>query len=404
MKKILVTWSKWKTSMSMLIDSLLQNSLVVNSEFLKIKENNKTKYFKSGKELLWLYKTINTWTPFKFLILKDFFDFDYYIAETDINNSFSKIPWIWVGTKKVDIAILTNVFKEHIDDILIKSYEELVEIKLKLIFDNLHYQDWFNSNVILNINSKEIYEKLIEILPKYNDKNFKLFLLVNNDLDIDLSKLKNVEKVIFYDNLSFNKNNIKDYKLSFNGLYQPSSSILSILSLLVEILDLNINLKNITFPRWLGRMDLVEKNGNLFLIDHISEINSFKWLIKLVKNYFKWKKINLIFWLKYDALDDKINDFSKYLLKLLEDGTLSNVYLYDNLQVRGKKTIKTRKKQYNAFELVNKLHENIKNSEVWENRDKKIKEILENSHKDEVYILAINSIESDYLKETFNLY
>ncbi len=404
MKKILITWSKWKTSMSMFIDELVKNSLVVNSEFLKVKENNETKYFKSWKDLYKLYHSINTWCPFKFAILQDFFNFDYYIAETDINNAFCKVPWIWIWTKKVDIAILTNVFLEHIDDVLIKSYDELIKAKLKLIFENTHYQDKFSSNIILNVNSKEVYEKLFEVLKKYENKNFKLFLAVNKDLDIDLDKLDNIEKIVFYDNKSFDKNDIKNYKLSFNGFYKPASSILAILSLLVEILNLDINLKDITFPRWLGRMDLVEKNGNIFLIDHISEINSFQWLIKLLQNYFKWKKINLIFWLKYDALDEKINDFSKYLSWLLKNWTLSNVYLYDNLQVRWKETLKTQKKQYKAFDLVNKLHKNIENSEIWENRDKKIKEILSKPHKNEIYVLAINSIESDYLKETFELY
>jgi len=404
MKKILITGSKWKTSLSMFIDGLLQNSLVVNSEFLKIKENNNTKYFKSWKELLSLYKTIPSWCPFKFLILQDFFHFDYYIAETDINNAFCEIPWIWIWTKKIDIAILTNVFKEHIDGKLINSYEELIEKKLSLLFDNLHYQDTFISNVILNINSKEIYELLLKLLTNYKDKNFNLFLCIDNTLNIDLSKTKNIKKIIYYDNKSFDWKNLKDYKLSFDWLYKPSSSILSILYLLVETLKLDINLKEITFPRWLGRMDIVEKNGNKFIIDHISEKESFEWLIKLLKEYYRWKKINLIFSLKYDALDNKINIFWEILKNLLKNWVISKIYLYDNLQVRWKESIKTRTEKYKAFDLINKLQTKVPNAEILTNRDKKIEEILSKTNSDEVYVVSLNSIESEYFKKTFNLY
>jgi len=405
MEKVLITWSKWKTSMTMLLDSLINNSLVVNSEFLRIKEKNKQKYFKSGRELLKIYNAIPSWTPFKFLILQDFFSFNYYIAETDISNAFSQIPWTSLWTKTIDIGILTNIFPEHIDGKLIKSFDELIEKKLYLLFWSTHYKKDKITKLIINVNDKKIYKKLLEFIEKYKDKNFKIYLLVDKNLYLKIDK-KLFEEVLFYDNDIFWENSIKDYKLSFNWYYKPASSILSILYFFKKINNLETNLKNISFPRWLWRMDLVEKNWNLFLIDHISEKNSFEWLINLLEKVYYNKNIELIFSLKYDASDSKIDDFANLFEDLLNKWVIKKIYLYDNLQVRWVNDITTRNWEYKSFDLVRKLKWKIKNKniEILENRDEKIKELILQKNKNKLFIISLNSIESPYFKKEFNLF
>jgi len=426
-KKVLITWTKWKTSMTMFLDELVENSLVVNSEFLKIKNDNEVKYFKSWQDVLKLYWTIPSWTPFRFLILNDFYKFDYYIAETDINNSFNPILWTSLGTKIVDIWILTNVFPEHIDWSLIESYNDLVLRKLYLLFWSSSYKADKTTNLIININDRLIFNEVMNFIKWYYNermniditkRNIYIHLVVDESIFDDFFTKKEFEQIcadywyiisdfIYYNNKELNGIPLSNFRLSFNGRYKVAAPILWILYFFWRINWLNLDIENIMFPRGLGRMEFIEKWWKIFLIDHISEKNSFQWLIDLLQENYKDKDIEMIFSLKYDASDSKINDFAEILNKLLNNWTIKKLYLYDNLQVRWKDTIKTRNWEYKSFELIKRLKEMIDNPnvEILYDRDKKIQEIIK-SNKDngKLFIISLNSIESPYFKDIFGLY
>lgn len=409
----MITWSKWKTSMTMFLKEIIQkNCLVVNSSFLKVYNKKKEEVFtKTSKELLSLYKVIPTWNPFKFLILSNFFNIDYYIAETDISNWFCEKVSLWVWVKYVDLWILTNIYNEHIDWDVIKTYDDLIKIKLDMLLSESAYKDGVSTNYIINIHTIEIYKILLLLLSKFKNRNINLYLAVDDSLDIDIWKIPFVKKILYYNDKSFDNNDIKEYKLSFNWSYKPASSILAILSLFLEIYNIKFDFKELMPIRGLWRLDLCNINWHHFFLEHIGEKKAFESFINILKNYFPWKKIKFIFTTKYDTLDSKISDNLSVLDTSLKEWIIDELYLYDSLQVRWINEIKTASwKIYYKFDTINKIYSKINSKypnkvKLLNNRDLFLKEIIYNTDSREniLYVVAINSIESDFFNKVFKL-
>ena len=364
MKKVLITWTKWKTSTVELISEYLKNIdnnvLEVNNEFVKIiswkkvaKKINKDVVVKTTT----LLPSICPWR-FLVLLLENDYDVNYSILETSI---WSSIQGIWF--KKNDLWLLTNVYKDHI---WINGYaenrDELIKVKLELAFWRLKE----NGYGVIYLNDKQVYESYLK-WKSWRNINFLEIIDKNSDLKIydgivvdeDNFKLEILNNWKIVDIFDLSNSKITLYSSYIPWLYLSSYLIgFLIAEKLYNKKQIQDFLKDYTFPLELWRLAFLEKEKYDLLVDFAHEEKSLTAIFNLIEGL--KKKYNDVYFIFRPSLD--LREMGMYV-NVFNNSNLNKIYLYDKIDSKIENTV-FNYKNLKAWESLSNFLKELKKYEV----------------------------------------
>lgn len=380
MKIILITGTKGKTTLSfMLHETLLsmnKNVLCINSE--GIMKNRRT--LKNNEYFLKKFETSANVAAIKEVVLNKLLPLDYVIIESsyssgkNISNSFAK--------NNIDIAILTNVYWDHIDGKHIKNQKELFQKKLALLKNTKK-----NGSIFVYTGDKKnslSYKAIAEL--KNNRPDLHLFSyntrLSYNQKQSSINKCYLKNKLVYFNTKPiFNKNHLKSSFLSSFDLYN-----LSLISLcgILHILNIDPRLAIKKNAKLLapGRMNLFIKNGYTVFLDYAHEIKSLSSISRFLKNRFKDKQIKAVVRFSYYRKMETIKKltsalsplFDSYIIydKAMSRPSLKKVFTYNKIEGEVAremyKVLKNKKVKveiiFNELEAIKKSIKKLKKEEV----------------------------------------
>ena len=288
-KLIGVTGTDGKTTVAGILSDILEIPSIGTNGF---KLNNK--YFELNNttpSLDVLYAYFNKTRNFKYLVME-------VSSEAYLTNR--------IGSLQFDIAILTDITKDHLDKH--KSLENYISCKLEL---------FKNSKLgIINLDSKyaDLFKNKCSRYLSYGFNKKSNLRIIKYKLYIDYS-------IIW---LKFNK---KIYKIKYNlvgkfNVYNISSCILTLTSLGYNMDDIIRKIKNI--KKIPGRMDVVYNNKYKIIIDYAHTEESTKNVLMFYRNFSK----NIITIVgcaggRYKEKRNKIGkivlNYSKYVIFTMDD-------------------------------------------------------------------------------------
>ena len=262
-----------------------------------------------------------------------FFDnqVDYAIMEVGLGGTLDSTNIL----KKPEIAIITNISKEH-EQFLGDTISKIAKEKAGIIKENIKV-----------VTGEEKIEALKVIKKISDEKKSKLFILD------ECCKIERFNGSFNYYGL---KNNFKELKLNLFGEHQIKNASLAILS--TEVIDsFNINYKKLKKAllnvKWEGRFEIVSKNP-FFIIDGAHNPAGAKILADNLKK-FNYEKLILIMSIMEDKDLEKIFSYLASLSDILvltkaEIDRASNI---DNLEKVAKKYCKKIFKFEKILDAVN---------------------------------------------------
>lgn len=390
-KIIAITGTKGKTTIALIINKiLLENNfktLCISSEGV-IENGNK---IRDNEYFLRKYKTSANVAAISRLNEYEFSEFDYLILEASYGASqFFEKSFL---NGKIDLAVLSNVYWDHIDGIKIKNRKDLLNKKL---------------GILLALKNRG--EALIYNGDKKNNISWKAIIGIKEkrpDIKINLySERKNKEKTIsqFYfekDKIYLNDQEILNLKetefASKKSKFVQSSNIVAIAAILKILkikFDCLVSLKNIEkiIP---GRMNIFEKDNFKVILDYAHEIKSLTSSSKFIKKSLKPKKIIAVVRLSYYRTDEYIKDLTQEIAELFGD-----FIVYDKAISRPNLSKIFSEKYHRKPGDIGKLMANIlkrKGKKVIkiDNEIRAIEEGIKNLRKNELLYIMGDQIEKD---------
>ncbi len=345
MKILTTTWTKWKTTITRLLNYILielgYKTLSADSE--KVVLNWKQIFNKNySNDVYWL---VPSKCPWRFLYLwynkKDKkMDLDYAIFEAVI-----WCYWAWLWYHLHDIGIFTNIFEDHIGPWGALDRQWLADRKrffISKIKKNWYIiYNWDEPLIVEKIKNSNIENKIIFT------KNIKTYISNDSSIFIEnwIIKLKFQEKEFIF---NFNKS-----EFTFYWKYNPALINISfVLWWLLTLIGLDVFIKNEekiyniikTYkPDIFGwRMYLINKSGRNIIIDYAQEKQSLRELLtlssKLKTNWSKniivlkvspWKMDNV-----YEEIWEDIGDLAdKFIVYDKVDGVEIKTYITKNRNI-----------------------------------------------------------------------
>lgn len=287
MKIILITGTKGKTTVLVVLDFILRNmgkkTFCINSE--GVFKNGKL--IKDNAYFLKKYETSANVVAIKELSKDDIKGIDYVLLECSYSNA-KNLKKSLLGNK-VDIGVLTNVYVDHIDGNRVKDRNDLLRHKVE---------------VMKNIKKGGI--ALVFAGDKRSNIAYRATDILKNERpDIEVfnyarSKKSNNREIVYYLKKNFIEKNgekLLDYNkvnLAFKYLHKPTDANFV---LLVAILDLlGIDQRNIVSLKSInnlvpGRLNFFSCNSRIVILDYAHETQSLKAASILLRKKYKNKKI-----------------------------------------------------------------------------------------------------------------
>lgn len=378
MKIILITGTKGKTSLSLTLNNILlalgNQVLCISSE--GIIKNGKT--IKNNEYFLKKYETSANVCALKEISAQEASRFDYVILESSYSSGKNLIDSF--AGNKADLAILTNVYWDHIDGKKIADQGDLLEKKLGIIANLkkngtaiIYTGDKKNSISCAAISKLSKRRKDINIVsynkklfPKIGDKINKCylksgFICFNNNPLIELASIKS----------PFGAHS-EIFKLNMLAL----SGILNSLKIKPEILKKDDLL---SIP---GRFNLFAKKDCSVILDYAHEIKSLTMASETLRSIFKNKRIIAIIRLSYYRKESTIRSLTREIAPLFDSfviydkaisrPSLRKIFTYDKPAGSVAKMMleELKKKKVSAkiindeLEAIKKSIHNLKNKEV----------------------------------------
>ncbi len=255
---------------------------------------------------------------------------DYAIMEVGLGGTLDSTNIV----KKPELAIITNVSKEH-EQYLGNNIEDIAKEKAGIIKENIKV-----------VTGEENIEPLRVIKKIAKERNSKLFVLK------DCCKIEDKKDSFNYLGIKYN---FFDLKLNLLGFHQIKNASLAILSL--EVMDafkLNENkIKNALLNiKWFGRLEIL-KNEPLFLVDGAHNPDGARVLMENLKS-FKFGNLILIMSIMEDKNLEKIFSYLAPLsnILILTKASIDRASNIDNLEKIAKKYAKDIYKFENISEAV----------------------------------------------------
>jgi UDP-N-acetylmuramate-alanine ligase len=315
MKIISVTGTKGKTFLVLLLDNIIRSlgrkTICINSNGLFFKG----KKIKSNDYFIKKYETSSNVVGLRELNEKMLKGIDYLILESSFSsgNSFNKT----LVKNKIDIAVLTNVYWDHIDGKDIKNQYDLLIKKIQILKNTKKGGKVF---IFVGDRKDSISYKAIKILEKERpdleiivyDKNpisilrkYARLYLKKNYIYLNNERLLNYDKVP----LIFKK-------------FSPAIDLISVvLGGILKYIGINpekiYNIKN-TKNLIRGRLNLFEKNGYSVMLDYSHEIKSIKASSELIHRYFKMPINIAVIRFSYYRSDKYIKELTKNISSLFD--------------------------------------------------------------------------------------
>lgn len=401
MKKIAVTWTKWKTTIIRLINFILlelwNKTLSVDSDWVYI--NWKQKLDK--KDSINIYWLLPWKCPWRFLYLgydykNKYWKIDYAVLETIIG---CYVTWLWY--KKHDIWVFSNVFEDHIGGLCsaIKTREDLALRKYRII--SKIKTGWYfvynmDDQLIANNMDDHISNEIKKIwvtkdLEKFQWKKTCIFISKKE------VKIKISNKIIKFD--------LSNNKFSFYWEYEPALyniglSIWWLLGLLGEEIfiskhkQIKESIDRYTTDILGGRMILLEQNGRKIILDYAHEKQSLSAVLKLANTLKTGKSIGVVR-LSPEREDKIYHNIGKSIASLADEFIVYDKidWIEDKSYTINTKEIKNKKR--NPWEIMHLFAEWIKtkNKKVQEiiYRKDAIKYWLKNTKKGDVIVIIVKN-------------
>ena len=317
MKTIAVTGTKGKTTLAILLDTVLRlkkyRTLLICSEGI-FKNGKKAKGSKYFLKKHWTSPTV---AAFAELSKKKIAEYSFIVLE--LSYASSKNIKGSVFENKFDISVLTNVYWDHIDGKRIRNRKELFEKKLAILENTKK-----NGNVFIYVGDRKenIAPKAITRLQKerpdikittYDNYN----LCQESGFSHDKCFLKN-------DKIYLNKKELLDYSQIESTLknINPATD-LAIVALSGILEKVNINPQSICLLKKIdrlipGRFNIFRKNNHVVILDYAHEIKSLSFSAKTLRTLFGGRKITAIVRLSYYRDDNYIKNLTKKMASLFD--------------------------------------------------------------------------------------
>ncbi|NTU67094.1 MAG: hypothetical protein HGB08_04200 [Candidatus Moranbacteria bacterium] len=314
MKVILITGTKGKTTLSLTLNNALlsigKKVLCISSE--GIFKNGKI--IKDNEYFLKKFKTSANVCALNEVRSDEARRFDYVILESsfssgkNIRESFAK--------NNIDLAILTNVYWDHIDGERIKDQKDLLERKLKLI-GNLKK----GGTAFIYAGDKKnsvSYKAISKLRKNRNDLSVVAYnkrLFHSSSDQIGKCYMKN-DCIYLNDTLL-----LKISSASFPAGIRSEISESNLIAITGILKSLKIGpeiLKKKSVLSVPGRFNLFDKNGYTVVLDYAHEIKSISEAAKTLRLKFKGRHLKAVIRLSYYRKEGIIRDLTRKIAPLFD--------------------------------------------------------------------------------------
>ncbi len=348
MKVISITGTKGKTTLVFLLDFVLRKLgkkvLCVCSEGIF----SNGKLIKNNEYFLQKYQTSANVVAIKELEKKDFSKHDYILLESSFANA--KNLSNSVVEKKIDIGVLTNVYRDHVDGKKIKDRKELLMRKI----DVLNNIKKGGEALIFTGDKKNSISHLAQDIIHKKRPDLQIIPYLGH---ADLNKISisyNIKKkcicrgsdtLLEYDRID----------MPFKDSHMPTKNNLVALVGILDLLGISPHClygAKLTGGIAPGRMNLFSTKEKTILLDYAHEIQSLRAAAKMLRKQFNNKNIVAVVRLSYYRNRSNIRMLSKKLSKLFD-----SFIIYDKAISRKKlqKVFTYDKKTGEVAEIMDKI-------------------------------------------------
>ncbi|MBD3250598.1 MAG: hypothetical protein GF381_03460 [Candidatus Pacebacteria bacterium] len=247
------------------------------------------------------------------------------------------------GLTHHSIGVLTNIFQDHIDGEIIRSRDDIYQLK-SFIFKEIRPGGLFVTNADQDLCLRAIQEAQ----TLNSDLIIKAFTRQGKDHAKLMAKRYSLADVYYFEDKvihSLNEGQLYDistfpYFFEAMGAHFIAENIMAVMAALSVVIPLDRiakRLNNFRFPFEYGRLQFYHSQEKRLVVDFAHEIESLTQMIDLIKNQFKAKPA-VVTRIAPDRSDDFIQAFAQDLAKL----DIQALYVFDIIDGKKRKIFRSR--------------------------------------------------------------